>query len=231
MGPTFILENIIYTCCTTADRFAPADLSQTVHITISNLKLLFERLLDKILAHPVFLMQMHQRQDIELLPEPSHRRPILFHFLQLWAAPLYLFYMASLENSVQQHYSQKQSDFNMRACLFKHFSFCPSSVNTLETQKITFWLGTCNAAATLNVSVPVQWVAASLFQRTQHASLLEPLHYLSECNLDLPILISRHSKFQKAHWIMSVISISWFSCGFSLVLGRAQIIGFHNLRV
>lgn len=35
---------------------------------------------------------MHQRRDIELLLEPSHPCPILFHFLWLWAAPPYGIY-------------------------------------------------------------------------------------------------------------------------------------------
>lgn len=108
---------------------------------------------------------------------------------------------------------------------------------------ITSWFGTCNAAAaaaTLNVSVcavsrsmsqAFHWVFRSLSQSTEPTSLPEPADYLSECDLDLLILISRRSKFQKANWIMSVISISWFSCGFTSVLGQTQIIGFLNLRL
>lgn len=50
-------------------------------------------------------------------------------------------------------------------------------------------------------------------------------------DLDLLIFISSHSLCWKAHWIMSVISISWFSCGLSPVLGQAHIIEFPNLRL
>jgi len=78
--------------------------------------------------------------------------------------------------------------------------------------KITFWFDTCNTAAT-HESQHVPGFSSHIFPRTrsftEDASLPEPLHYLSECNHPL-IFIWSHSK-------MSVISISRFSCGFSLV--------------
>lgn len=132
----------------------------------------------------------------------------------------------------------------MHACISNHFFYfvLPVSLhyNLKQWNYIPVWsrqsswcntecLSTC--AVSHRISLAFHNVFQSLSWRTYFTSLTQPADYQSKYDLNLLILISRHSKFQKAHWIMSVISISRLCWSFTLVSGQSRIIGFLNLRL
>lgn len=97
------------------------------------------------------------------------------------------------------------------------------------------------AGAALNVSAPVRWVTGFLRLFTMSFKVFHGGRIL-QASLNLLIIrvnatliywsLSRViQNFQKAHWIMSVISISGLCWSFTLVPGQSQIIGFLNLRL
>lgn len=102
-------------------------------------------------------------------------------------------------------WSTVRKTFAPHVCMFIPFL----TVSFLFEVALTNW--TSPAASRNSIS--------SIFHKIFHKRCL-PLasldDYLGEGDLDRLILISRHSKIEKTHWVQGAFSLSCFSCSFTL---------------